>query len=39
MQGATGPRFYYFIADPKVGNNLFKQNTVNVIVFKLQPIN
>ena len=38
MQGATGLQFYYFIADPKYVN-VFKENTVNAIVFKLQAIN
>ena len=39
MQGATGLQFYYFIAEPKVFQQLIKQNTVNIIDFKLQPIN
>ena len=35
MQGATGLQFYYLIADPKVAN-IFEQNSLNAIVFKLQ---
>ena len=38
MQWATGLKFYYVIADPKVGEQHIKQNTVNAIVFKLQLI-
>ena len=39
MQEATGLQFYYFIADQKYIHNLFKQNTLHAIVFKLQPNN
>ena len=38
MPGARGLKFYYVIADPKVGEQLFAQNSLNAIVFKLQVI-
>ena len=37
MPSATGLKFYYVIADRKV-DNIFAQNSLNVIVFKLQVI-
>ena len=38
MQWATHLHFYYVITDTKYVNNIFKEITVNVIVFKLQLI-
>ena len=38
MQWATGLQFYYVVADLKEVNNIFKPNTLNAIVFKLQLI-
>ena len=38
MQGDTDLQFYYVIADPKVAENIFIQNSLNAIVFKLQVI-
>ena len=38
MQCATVLQFYYVIADEKVGNNIFKENTLNAIVLNLQLI-
>ena len=38
MPRARGLKFYYVIADPKVGDNRFAQNSLNAIVFKLQVI-
>ena len=38
MLRATGLQLYYVTADPKVGDNIFKENTLNAIVFNLQLI-
>ena len=38
MQGATGLELHYVIADPKYVNNIFKQNTLNAIDFKLYDL-
>ena len=38
MQWATGLQLHYVIADPKYVNDIFKENTLNTIIFKLQMI-
>ena len=38
MQQATGLQFYYVIADPKVNDNIFIQNSLYALVLKLQVI-
>ena len=38
VQWATHLKFYYVITDWKYVNNIFKEITVNVLVFKLQLI-
>ena len=38
MPGATRLQFYYVIADSKVDENTFKQNSPNAIVYKIQLI-
>ena len=35
MAGHTGLLFHYAIADPKVVNHIFKQNTLNAIFFQV----
>ena len=38
MEWATGLQFYYVTPNLKVVNNIFQQNSLNAIVFKLQVI-